>query len=467
MLFNSIEFLIFLVIVFIFYYAPFSSEYQIQIIIISSLIFYSFGFPILVFLLFSSSAINAGTSYLITYGKESIRKKIAILGVLTNLGLLIFFKYSGLLAKTFFIDDTSLGKFLISIPLPVGISFFTFQGISLLIDVYSQKYFPRQEVVEKTFKNHFSNVIFFISFFPQLVAGPIVKAHDFLYQIDRKKFTSIKWEESFRAIIIGYFLKTVVADNLRQFTFWIQFPYFDTKSSFTLLSLLFGYSFQIFADFAGYSSIAIGISKLFGYDLKVNFLFPYISTSFKEFWKRWHISLSSFLMEYLYIPLGGNRKGRWRTYLNLMLTMFIGGLWHGAAWSYALWGLVHGAALTIERAFNLDSIRQNCRIYKISYGLIVFFFVTFAWIFFQLPDINDATRLFQALSRNWSLPNSYDLIISIVVYSSPVILYHMHYLMRRAGNQMFENFQFIAFGTMVFLIIVNRGFPGSFIYFQF
>ncbi|EQA38272.1 membrane-bound O-acyltransferase family MBOAT [Leptospira inadai serovar Lyme str. 10] len=467
MLFNSIEFLIFLVIVFILYYAPFSSKYQIQIIIVSSFIFYSFGFPILVFLLFFSAAINTGTSYLITYGKESIRRKVAILGVLTNLGLLIFFKYSGLLAKTFFIDESSLGKFLISIPLPVGISFFTFQGISLLIDVYSQKYFSRQEVVERTFKNHLSNVVFFISFFPQLVAGPIVKAHDFLYQIDRKKFTSIRWEESFKAIIIGYFLKTVVADNLRQFTFWIQFPYFDTKSTFTLLSLLFGYSFQIFADFAGYSSIAIGISKLFGYDLKVNFLFPYISTSFKEFWKRWHISLSSFLMEYLYIPLGGNRKGSWRTYANLMLTMFIGGLWHGAAWSYALWGLVHGAALTIERALKMDSIRENCKICRASYGFMVFFFVTFAWIFFQLPDINDVTRLFQALLRNWSLPNSYDLIVSIFVYSSPVILYHVHYLMRRNGNQMFENFQFIAFGTMIFLIVVNRGFPGSFIYFQF
>jgi alginate O-acetyltransferase complex protein AlgI len=192
----------------------------------------------------------------------------------------------------------------------------------------------------------------------------------------------------------------VIADSLKEFTFWISFPHFQGFKTLPLLAMLFGYSCQIFADFAGYSLIAIGLAKLFGYDLLKNFDFPYISTSFKEFWKRWHISLSSFLMEYLYIPLGGNRKGKTRTYINLLLTMFLGGLWHGAAWSYAVWGTFHGMALAIER-FLGDKVRlkKNFAL-EVLKGLMVFTFVTLAWLLLKLPQFAHVIHYFRSLVKN-------------------------------------------------------------------
>ncbi|HEY4800384.1 MAG TPA: MBOAT family O-acyltransferase, partial [Bacteroidia bacterium] len=292
-----------------------------------------------------SPAVNIITSYYITYGTRFNKKAIAIIGVASELAVLVFFKYSPLFAKTFFNETSSIGQFLIMIPLPIGISFFTFEGISLVVDVFTEKYFDRKKYVSVSLMEHAKNIYCFISFFPHLIAGPIVKAHDFLPQIKSKLFKDIDWHSSFKTLCTGYFMKMVVADNLKNFTFWIAFPYFKGYSTISLLVMLVGYSFQIFADFAGYSLIAIGLAKLFGYNLMQNFNFPYISTSFSEFWKRWHISLSSYLKEYLYIPLGGNKKGTGRTYLNLIVTMFLGGLWHGAAWSYAIWGLWHGCAL--------------------------------------------------------------------------------------------------------------------------
>jgi len=331
MLFNSFAFLALLVMTWIAYYSVPSARIQIPILILASLVFYSYNQPILVFLLLFSVGINIVSSYYVTYGNVKHRKVFAIGGVVLNLGILAFFKYSPLFARTFFKGTNSIGEFLITIPLPIGISFFTFQGISLVVDVFREKYFKSREVVPVSFVEHAQRVMFFKSFFPQLISGPIVKAHEFLPQIGVKRIRDVQWERCFKSLVLGYFLKMVVADNLKDYTFWIAYPYFETKSTLTLLVMLFGYSCQIFADFAGYSLIAIGLARLFGYDFKDNFNFPYLSTSFKEFWKRWHISLSSFLMEYLYIPLGGNRKGRVRTYINLMITMILGGLWHGAA----------------------------------------------------------------------------------------------------------------------------------------
>lgn len=208
-----------------------------------------------------------------------------------------------------------------------------------MLDVFREKKSNSKRIVPASLREHAGRTILFISFFPHLIAGPILKANDFYPQISHKKFNQINWERSFKTLVLGYFFKMVVADNLMDFTSSIIYP--EYQSSLTLLAMLFGYSFQIFADFAGYSLIAIGLAKLFGYNLMENFNFPYISSSFKEFWKRWHISLSTFLMEYLYFPLGGNRKGKVRTYINIMTTMILGGLWHGAAWS-----LPYGVAFT-------------------------------------------------------------------------------------------------------------------------
>ncbi len=468
MLFNSFPFVILLLTTFTFYYLPFLKKMQIQLLIVSSLIFYGFHNPELVLLLIFSALTNAITSYLICYGNSKIKKLTAIIGVCANLAVLFFFKYSPLFAKTLLFETSSFGAFLMSIPLPIGISFFTFQGISLVFDVYSEKFFNNKETIPRSFYTYTKNVVFFISFFPQLIAGPVVKAHDFLYQIRIKNIQNIEWQSVIKSLILGYFLKMVVADNLKDFTYWIAYPYFLNQSSITLIIMLFGYSFQIFADFAGYSLIAIGLAGLFGYNLKINFNFPYIARSFKEFWKRWHISLSTFLKEYLYIPLGGNRKGRIRTYINLMITMFLGGLWHGAAWSYAVWGLFHGLALAIERLMSeFIKIPRNIFTDIISM-ILIFIMVTFAWLLFKLPNFNHVIEYMNAIANNFNKWDDIRIITFVPIYGAPVIIYHLvHLISIKWPAFISKEIKPVIYGIMMFLILFNSGTSGTFIYFQF
>ncbi|HLP19007.1 MAG TPA: MBOAT family O-acyltransferase [Chitinophagales bacterium] len=419
-------------------------------------------------LLLFSVSINIVSSYYVVYGRPENRKLMATMGVVLNLGILVFFKYSPLFAHTFLSSTSSVGEFLLTLPLPIGISFFTFQGISLVIDVYQEKYFKGKELVPISFAAHAQRILFFKGFFPQLISGPIVKAHDFLPQIEVKTFSTINWDSVFKNLVTGYFLKMVIADNLKDFTSWIIFPHFQNFSSLTLVMMLWGYSCQIFADFAGYSLIAIGLAKLFGYDFKDNFNFPYISTSFKEFWKRWHISLSSFLMEYLYFPLGGNKKGKFRTYLNLMIVMFLGGLWHGAAWSYAVWGSFHGVALAIER-FLSDKVQVKSNVFiRVLKGAMVLGFVTLAWLLFKLPEFSHVIEYCKSMANNTSLKDDYQLIIFVALYSSAVILYHLAYLIKSTPVfAVFKKVEYVFYGILFFLILVNSGSSGAFIYFQF
>ncbi|SMB96836.1 membrane bound O-acyl transferase MBOAT family protein [Hymenobacter roseosalivarius DSM 11622] len=467
MLFNSFAFLGLCLITLFLYYLPLFSRAQVKLLIIASMLFYAYDQPALVVLLLLSAGINTGVSYWVLFGNATSKKALATLGVGLNLAILAFFKYSPLFARTFLPSGNDIGRFLLTIPLPIGISFFTFEGISLTIDLYKNKAFSQREGEGLTFTKHAERTLFFISFFPHLVAGPILKAHDFLPQISRKYFRNIEWEAAFKCLVVGYFLKMVVADNLKDFTLLLDFPYHQYYSSLTLLTMLFGYSIQIFADFAGYSAIALGLGKLFGYTLQENFNFPYISTSFKEFWKRWHISLSTFLLEYLYIPLGGNRKGRARTYLHLILTMFLGGLWHGAAWSYAIWGLCHGLALALEKLAGYDRPSQSTAIQLVR-GLLVFIFVTLAWLLFKLPNFADVISFVRSVAKNSGALSTTRINSSILVYSLPVVIYHLYYVVRpRAAWRPVVRLEYIGYGLLLFLILVNSGNPGSFIYFQF
>ena len=469
MLFTSFAFIVLALITFSLYYLPVLANWQVPILILSSLIFYAYNAPVLVLLLLFSVSINIITTYFVVWGNPQHKKKWAIAGVVANLSILIFFKYSPLFAKTFLGENDSLAQFLLTIPLPIGISFFTFQGISLVVDVYQEKYFDNKDIVPISFLQHAQRVLFFKGFFPQLISGPIVKAHDFMPQIGTKYFTNIDWNRVTKDIILGYFLKMVVADNLKDFTFWIAYPYFQHFSNLTLVTMLFGYSCQIFADFAGYSLIAIGLAKLFGYSFPPNFNFPYISTSFKEFWKRWHISLSSFLMEYLYIPLGGNKKGKIRTYINLMTVMLLGGLWHGAAWSYAVWGGVHGLALAVERFFSPKlSNGKKSRLVLLLRGLLIFCFVSCAWLLFKLPNFEFAVEYFKLIFKKPRFGEDSKIITYILLYSLPVIIYHLLYLMReRTIIIELKKREYIFYGILFFFILVNSGSPGAFIYFQF
>jgi alginate O-acetyltransferase complex protein AlgI len=263
----------------------------------------------------------------------------------------------------------------------------------------------------------------------------------------------------------------VIADNLKDHTFLIAYPYFKHYSTLTLLSLIFGFSMQIFADFAGYSLIAVGIACLFGYRLPQNFNFPYISRSFSDFWRRWHISLSTWLKDYLYISLGGNRKGKKRTYINLLIVMLLGGLWHGASWSYAVWGLWHGVALSVERY--LSNLKKNkleieTRLLTPLKVLFVFIFVTFAWLLFKLPEFGHAVLYLKCIYENVHIHNSWVPIGLCSIYSLPVIIYHFNYLIANQYGAGFKSkLDQVTYSVLLFLIAFNSGDPGAFIYFQF
>lgn len=471
MLFNSIEFIILVLLTMVFYYIPAFSRFQIIILILSSFIFYAYNQPYLLILLVSSALINAITSYLVFYQSKN-KLFWAFSGVACNLVILGFFKYNKLFASLIIHDLSKIngiGEILITLPLPIGISFFTFQGISLVADVYrcKKQNQPLPFVIEKNFLVHCLKTVFFISFFPQLVAGPIVKAHEFMPQIGHKLFKNINWEKAFKACVTGYFLKIVIADNLKDLTFWIAYPHFQHFSSLNLITFLFGFSMQIFADFAGYSLIAIGVGALFGYNLPTNFNFPYISKSFSEFWRRWHISLSSWLKEYLYFSLGGSKKGNFRTYLNLFIVMFLGGLWHGAAWSYAVWGTWHGLALAFERPF-LKKLVVNNALIKGLQMLFVFSYVTMSWLLFKLTDFSHVCLYVESIFHNLNNRCNLMIIIIILVYSLSVIIYHVQYLVReKYGDDILKPFEYLTFGGMLFLIVFNGGPQSAFIYFQF
>jgi len=467
MLFNSFSFVILVTITAVIYYLPLCRNYQAFILVISSFCFYAVNHPMLLFLLLFSVLINAIASFCAFHSSRILARGIAVIGVVINLAMLMFFKYSPMIGATFF-KGNSVGDFLETVPLPVGISFFTFQGITLVVDSFKTRgsdILPKITVTNPA--RHALNTGVYISFFAQLVAGPIVKAHNFIPQIRSKLLKDVDWNTFFSALVLGYFLKMVVADNLKDQTFWIAYPYYELKSPIMLLTLLGAYSVQIFADFAGYSSIAIGLGCLFGYKLPQNFRTPYSSKSFAEFWTRWHITLSEFLKEYVYIPLGGNRKGCIRTYANLLFVMCIGGLWHGAAWSYAVWGLYHGILLVVERILTRISF-LNFRVWRCLRVGFVFSFVSLGWLLFKLPDIEHAFGYLRAILLNKTEFSVSVAFWAMLIYSLPVLIYHIWMALRhRVSPRWYSRMESVAFGVMLFLIVVNSGFPGAFVYFQF
>lgn len=461
MLFNSTIFGVFLALVVTVYYLPTMRRWQIEWLLAASLLFYAWEQPWLLALLLLSAGITSAASYVAMVGPRPALA--AGIGVAANLGVLAFFKYNRLIAESLLGDLArigSVGEALLYLPLPAGISFYTFHGISLVIDSWRKKY-PRPQPLRPL--PHSRNTLLYIVFFPQLVAGPIVKAAQFMPQIGEKRLSDIDWRSVVHHCVLGYFLKTVIADNLAQQTAYIACPACLNLASVDLLALLVAYSAQIFADFCGYSMIAIGIASLLGYRLPINFNRPYIADSFADFWRRWHISLSSFLKEYLYLPLGGNRCGRFRTYLNLMIVMGLGGLWHGAAWSYAVWGLWHGAALALERVAadcGLSGGRGPAmRCVRI---IAVFVFVTLGWLLFKLPDFGDVLQYLQAIAHNTQLRPSALRLLVIAAYVAPILIYHLLPSARlpERGRQMIE-------GLLLGAIILNSGNSHAFIYFQF
>jgi alginate O-acetyltransferase complex protein AlgI len=480
MLFTDRAFFALLFCTFAAYYARRSANYQIAILLIASVIFYAWSQPWLLILLGFSAILSTVTSYRIEKAQTTLsRRAWAIIGVAVNLLVLAFFKYDRLLFTSLVGPlPMASGAFatLLAIPLPIGISFYTFHGISLVVDVFRAR--DRGEVQsplghERGFFDHARRTFFYLTFFPQLIAGPIVKAKDFYPQMGGKSFADIQWYGAAKALIIGFFLKSVVADNLAQQTFVLAPPYCYSLSALNLAFVLVAYSIQIFADFAGYSLIAIGLARLFGYALPDNFRFPYISQSFSEFWTRWHMSLSAWLRDYVYYPLGGNRRGPHRTYVNLLLVMALGGLWHGADWSYAIWGLWHGSALAIERAVrNTRFYLSQARLLRILRWAIVFTVVTLGWTLFKLPDFHQVRELAVTVWHNRHMRFSRGVPFLIALYILPVILYHALYQFRAAPPRGLAflwgmRAEGVALGVMLSAIVLQAGNPTPFIYFQF
>lgn len=491
MLFNSWTFVVFLLVVFAgYYFGPGwlsrTAAGQAGWLTLASFVFYGWHTPWLVVLLAVSTFVNAeaGRRLLDPAARPATRRRVVMVALVFNLAALAFFKYASLFAKLLLPADLwhRWEPFLGHIPLPIGISFYTFQGISLVIDFYRAApgevrgaSYPRGTRETLWFQGR---TWFFESFFPQLISGPIVKAHEFLHQIGRKELRNVDWNGAVKHLIVGFFLKMVVADNLKEATLALSYPKFLVLPKLSLLTLLYGFSFQIFADFCGYSMIAIGLGKLFGYELPINFREPYLARSITDFWRRWHISLSTWLRSYLYIPLGGNRHGSLRTYFNLFLVMFLGGLWHGAAWSYAIWGTAHGVCLAIERMLGVrahtSETREPWTWLAVVRVFLTFNLVSVLWLLFKLPDFRHVLEFGRHLLHG---PGGLEprTFFVIALFSVPVVLLHLHAALEhrlaawrvRFGERAWGWGESAAYASMAWLILVNSGTPGEFIYFQF
>ena len=395
MLFNSIDFAIFLPIVFTLYWVL-RNQLKLQnlLIVIASYIFYGMWDWRFLFLILFSTVVDYTMGILIERNDSKNKKKLFLwISILVNLGFLGYFKYSNFFLENFVQAFSFLGQDLkfrgLEIVLPVGISFYTFQTLSYTIDVYRKKLSPTKDFIA------FSA---FVSFFPQLVAGPIERATHLLPQFYRKrKFDYELAVNGMRQILWGLFKKVVIADNCAQFANQIFNNYEDYSGSTLILGAVF-FTFQIYGDFSGYSDIAIGISRLFGFDLMRNFAYPYFSRDIAEFWRRWHISLSTWFRDYLYIPLGGSRGGMWMKIRNTFIIFLVSGFWHGANWTFIVWGALNALYFlplllsgknrnhleVVAYDKSLPSFKEILQI-GVTFGLTVF-----AWIFFRAENLGHA-----------------------------------------------------------------------------
>jgi len=480
MLFNSIDFAIFLPIIFAVYWILKNRELQNYAILISSYFFYGWWDWRFLSLIFFSTIIDYSVGLrLKNEGKKKNRKLLLWISITVNLGILGFFKYFNFFLDNFIEVFSIFGQKLqinsLNLILPIGISFYTFQTLSYSIDVYKKKIQPT---------NNFIAFAAFVSFFPQLVAGPIERAANLLPQFIQKRF--FKYEsavDGLRQILWGFFKKVVIADSCAVFADNIFNNYRDLNGISLSLGAVF-FAFQIYGDFSGYSDIAIGTARLFGFNLMRNFAFPYFSRDIAEFWRRWHISLSSWFRDYVYIPLGGSRCNIRLQIRNVLIIFIVSGLWHGAKWTFILWGLLNAfyfmpLLLKKMHRYNLGIVAEG-KIFpslrELFYMIITFSFVVLAWVFFRADNISTAfTYLWNIFSNSlFAFPNFSGkrraLMIIILVICFVIIEWigrEQQYAIARLGLKWKRPLRYAMYYLIIFSIFWFYRKDQQFIYFQF
>ena len=390
MVFSSLTFIcVFLPIVFLLALVVPGTRAKNLLLAVASLVFYAYGEPVYVLLMAASTVANWALGRALGWARERGRERahtaVLVLAVALNLGALGFFKYAGMLVETLnALTGLSLAE--PDVSLPVGISFYTFQALSYVIDVWRGEVAPQRSYLK---------VLLYVSFFPQLIAGPIVKYHDIEHQLDERAITFDGVAIGLRRFCFGLAKKVLVSNVMGE----VADAIFDASlASVNAAGAWIGavaYLVQIYFDFSGYSDMAIGAARMFGFSFKENFRYPYAATTVKEFWRRWHVSLSTWFREYVYIPLGGNRKGRARTVVNKLVVFFLCGLWHGAAWTFVAWGLVHGLFLLLEEYVPMHRLPRPL---GWLYTMLV---ATFAFVLFRADSFSQGLALMWQMVAGW------------------------------------------------------------------
>jgi alginate O-acetyltransferase complex protein AlgI len=493
MLFNSYTFIVFFAIVLFLHNLNFSWRTKKINLLLASYIFYAAWNPPFILLLWLSTLVDYFVGKAL-YTQENKHKKklLLVISLIGNLGMLCFFKYGGFLLQNFSYLVSALGfdfhPAKPNIILPAGISFYTFTTLCYTIDMYRKESKPVKSLLDFSL---------FVTFFPHLVAGPIVRPPQLVPQFETpRKANATQMMQGLFLLSLGLFMKVFLADGMLATTANTVFAASDPLQSLDAWMGVLAFSGQIFFDFAGYSSCAIGAALCLGFILPQNFLFPYAAVGFTDFWRRWHITLSSWLRDYLYIPLGGNRKGTARTYVNLMLTMLLGGLWHGANWTFVVWGALHGFYLWVEKAFrdrkksvkialvpSADSpvikgsfapeFDDRRSVTNFMMGLCTFFLVNVTWVFFRSANFSSAWRMLHAMfvqnPHGLVLLSTVDILKVVIIITCLVIA---HWLMRNTRvltvvSKMPWWLLGSVWAAMLFLIVLTQNSTGSFIYFQF
>ena len=471
MLFNSLSFIVFLVIVLALYYNNVLSwKMKKGMLLFASYVFYALWNPPLILLLWISTLVDWFAGNKLFKEQDPRKRKLWLsLSMLVNLGFLAFFKYGGFFLENFTLLVNAIGiPYHPAIPdiiLPMGISFYTFQTMSYTIDMYYRRIEPART---------FLDFSLYVTFFPQLVAGPIVRSSELVTQFyEPKKASTQQFLWGAFLLTLGLFQKVVMADVLLSPTSDAVYKSGDILAALDAWTGTLAFSGQIFFDFAGYSTCAIGIALMLGFVLPDNFRYPYAAIGFSDLWRRWHITLSSWLRDYLYIPLGGNRRGPVRTYVSLMTTMLLGGLWHGAAWTFVFWGFLHGLYLVVERLLR-KRIRIRVNAWNgILFALLTYTMVNFTWVFFRAEDFSSAWQILGSmlfLNPEGAKVLEYNDIIKVGIVI--LILFLSHWFMRDSSvKELAYKIPWwmlgIAWAIMIILLVVAQGSGEQFIYFQF